>query len=102
MEVKIKMGSSKSHSVFVLNVYVYTVIYFALSNCDILPTPFCIKFKDKVIKDTNHLSKTHFSLMFIYKHLCKSQCMALVLSQSSIMQKLNSLVIYNADNENQS
>jgi len=79
-----------------------TVIYFALSNCDILPTPFYIKFKDKVIKDTNHLSKTHFSLMFIYKHLCKSQCMALVLSQSSIMQKLNSLVIYNADNENQS
>lgn len=40
--------------------------------------------------------------MFIYKHLYKSQCMALVLSQGSIMQKLNSLVIYNANAEKQS
>lgn len=46
--------------------------------------------------------KTHFSLMFIYKHLCKSLCMVLVLSQSSVMQKSNSLVIYNADNEKES
>lgn len=43
---------------------------------------FYTKFKeDKVIKDADHLSKTHFSLMFIYKHLCKSPCMVLVLSQ---------------------